>query len=108
MAAGQRGGRRGAISQHASLKQPTGRAQIQTNNIAGHYEAVRHGVGIAPLPTYIGATDDDLVPVLRDEFVIRRSYWLVVPRELIRLARVRAISDALHEIVDRNPDLRAR
>jgi len=87
---------------------PTGRAQIQTNNIAGHYEAVRHGVGIAPLPTYIGATDDDLVPVLRDEFVIRRSYWLVVPRELIRLARVRAISDALHEIVDRNPDLHAR
>ncbi|MCJ0944251.1 LysR family transcriptional regulator, partial [Rhodococcus sp. ARC_M8] len=39
---------------------------------------------------------------------IRRSYWLVVPRELIRLARVRAISDALHEIVDRNPDLHAR
>ncbi|MDA6565781.1 LysR substrate-binding domain-containing protein, partial [Escherichia coli] len=32
---------------------PDFQAQIQTNNIAGHYQAVKHGVGIAPLPSYI-------------------------------------------------------
>ncbi|MGC0366931.1 DNA-binding transcriptional LysR family regulator [Rhodococcus sp. 27YEA15] len=59
------------------------------------------------MPTYIGATDDDLVEVLPEVFLIRRSYWLVVPRELIRLTRVRAITDALLEIVDTNPELTA-
>ncbi|WP_213575185.1 LysR family transcriptional regulator [Rhodococcus sp. USK13] len=85
---------------------PDFRAQIQTNNIAGHYQAVKHGVGIAPLPSYIGAPDDDLVPVLRDEFIAHRTYWLVVPRELTRLARVKAITEALYSIVDGNPELR--
>lgn len=86
---------------------PDFQAQIQTNNIAGHYQAVKHGVGgIAPLPSYIGALDEDLVPVLRDDFIAHRTYWLVVPRELTRLARVKAITEALYSIVDGNPELR--
>ncbi|MFR9774143.1 LysR family transcriptional regulator [Nocardia sp. SC052] len=86
---------------------PECRAHIQTNNITGHYQAVKHGIGIAPLPSYIGAFDDDLVPVLNDEFLAQRTYWLVVPRELTRLARVRAITDLLYSIVKNNPELRA-
>ncbi|ELB90776.1 LysR family transcriptional regulator [Rhodococcus wratislaviensis IFP 2016] len=86
---------------------PDSRAHIQTNNIAGHYQAVKHGVGIAPLPSYIGALDDDLVAVLPGEFVAHRTYWLVVPRELTRLARVKAITEALYEIVAKNPELRS-
>ncbi|QSE72324.1 LysR family transcriptional regulator [Rhodococcus sp. PSBB049] len=86
---------------------PENRAHVQTNNITGHYQAVRHGVGIAPLPTYIGNADPDLVAVLPDKFVAERTYWLVVPRELARLARVRAIIDVLLDIVAENPELRA-
>ncbi|MEN0136866.1 MAG: LysR family transcriptional regulator [Rhodococcus sp. (in: high G+C Gram-positive bacteria)] len=85
---------------------PDFRAQIQTNNIAGHYQAVKHGVAIAPLPSYIGALDEDLVPILRDDFIAHRTYWLVVPRELTRLARVKAITEALYSIVEENPELR--
>ncbi|MFF2115651.1 LysR family transcriptional regulator [Rhodococcus sp. ACS1] len=85
---------------------PDFQAQIQTNNIAGHYQAVKHGVGIAPLPSYIGALDEDLVPILTDDFIAHRTYWLVVPRELTRLARVKAITEALYSIVDDNPELR--
>ena len=85
---------------------PDFQAQIQTNNIAGHYQAVKHGVGIAPLPSYIGALDEDLVPILTGDFIAHRTYWLVVPRELTRLARVKAITEALYSIVDGNPELR--
>ncbi|MDV8070601.1 LysR family transcriptional regulator [Rhodococcus sp. IEGM 1366] len=84
---------------------PRCRAQIQTNNIAGHYQAVKSGVGVAPLPTYIGAFDPDLVEVLSDQFIAHRTYWLVVPRDLARLSRVKAVSDALFSIVAANSEL---
>lgn len=86
---------------------PGTRAQLQTNNIAGHYLAARSGVGIAPLPEYIGGNDDQLVPVLIDEFRAERTYWLAVPRALARLARVNVMMDAIHHAVDENPALRA-
>ncbi|WP_040509595.1 LysR family transcriptional regulator [Gordonia soli] len=85
---------------------PGVRARVQANNIAGHREAVRAGLGIAPLPTYIGKTLPDVVTVLDEEFVAERNYWLVVPRELIRLARISEIVHSLHRIVADNPYLR--
>jgi len=34
---------------------PRAHARVQTNNISGHHAAARAGLGIVPLPTYIGA-----------------------------------------------------
>lgn len=85
---------------------PNFHAQIQTNNITGHYLAARSGLGIAPLPTYIGESDDSLSVVLPDQFVVERTYWLVVPRELARLARVRVVTDLLKSIVAEHPQLK--
>ena len=72
---------------------------IQTNNITGHWLAARSGLGIAPLPTYIGEPDETLRPVLADEFCVRRCYWLVVPADLARLARVTAVVEFLRTVV---------
>jgi len=85
---------------------PQCRAQVQTNNIAGHYWAVKNGLGIAPLPTYIAAMDADLTEVLPARLVAPRTYWLVVPRELAKLARVRAISEALNQMITQTPGMR--
>ncbi|MEV5650758.1 LysR family transcriptional regulator [Nocardia sp. NPDC052254] len=84
---------------------PGARIKMQTNNITGHLQAARNGLGIAPLPTYIGGTDDTLVEVLGAEFVAHRGYWLVVPRDLARLARVREFITGLRRIIDVNPHL---
>lgn len=75
------------------------RARVQTTNIAGHHRAARAGVGIAPLPTYIGDGDDTLTRLLPGEFAVSRRYWEVVPREISRLARVRALRSTLDRIV---------
>lgn len=83
------------------------RARLQANGIAGHREAVLAGLGIAPLPTYIGENLPGAAVVLGDEFVVERGYWLVVPRELVRMARISEIVDALGRIVADNPHLRA-
>lgn len=85
---------------------PGVQAHLQINNIAGHYQAVKSGVGVAPLPSYIGDVDDELVRVLSEDFLAERTYWLVVPRALARLARITAITDAVHAAVESNPALR--
>jgi hypothetical protein len=59
------------------------------------------------LPAYIGNGDERLVRVLPDSFNVRRLYWLVVPRELERLERVRTVCAFLQETVDNHPDLSA-
>ncbi len=82
-----------------------GRAQIQTNNITGHWLAARSGLGIAPLPSYIGEPDDTLVRVVAEHFSIERTYWIAVPRELTGLARVKAVDELLSNVVAEHPHL---
>lgn len=68
---------------------PDHSAKIQINNITGHWRATVAGLGISPLPSYIGDADDSLVPVLPDKVSVQRRYWIVIPRGLQRLRRVR-------------------
>nr|WP_296771711.1 LysR family transcriptional regulator [Rhodococcus sp. (in: high G+C Gram-positive bacteria)] len=84
-----------------------GRAQIQTNNITGHWLAARSGLGIAPLPSYIGEPDATLVRVVAEQFSIERTYWVAVPRELTGLARVKAVDDLLRDVVSAAPHLQS-
>lgn len=86
---------------------PEGRARIQTNNITGQWIAARSGVGIAPLPSYIGEPDGDLTPVLPGVVSVERTYWTVVPRELTGLARVKVVDDFLRSVVNDEEHLSA-
>ncbi|RMB79672.1 LysR family transcriptional regulator [Streptomyces shenzhenensis] len=83
------------------------RLMVQTNNITGHYTAARQGLGIAPLPTYIGDAEPGLVRVLPRDFTVTRTYWVVIPKDLVRLGRVNAIGALLKQIVDDSEHLRA-
>ncbi|QTI69896.1 LysR substrate-binding domain-containing protein [Gordonia polyisoprenivorans] len=74
---------------------PDHRTRIQTNNLAGQCEACAAGLGIAVLPEYLGSADRRLTRVLAQQVSLKRSYWLVVPRELQRLPRIRAVSSTL-------------
>ncbi|OZD59699.1 LysR family transcriptional regulator [Rhodococcus sp. 06-1460-1B] len=86
---------------------PDGRAQIQTNNITGQWIAARSGVGIAPLPSYIGEPDDTLIPVLPGLVSVERTYWTVIPRELTGLARVKVVDDFIGSVVAEEPHMHA-
>ncbi len=84
---------------------PRARARVQTNNIAGHHAAARAGLGIVPLPTYIGGEDPELTEVLGQSLHARRCYWLVVPHESARLWRVRETAEAITALVREHPRL---
>ena len=47
---------------------------------------------------YTGDADRRLVRVLADTVTVNRTYWLVVPRDIRRLARVRAVVEILRGI----------
>lgn len=87
---------------------PRAHARLQTNNITGQHSAARAGLGVALLPTYIGGADPELVGVLPEELRVGRTYWLVVPRDLTELLRVREITQALHVLVAAHPHLTTR
>jgi DNA-binding transcriptional LysR family regulator len=80
---------------------------IQTNNITGQWMAAVAGLGVAVLPSFIADPDSRLVRVLEESVAIRRTYWLAVPRELQRLARIRVARQELKELVLEHPYLEA-
>ncbi|WP_371851594.1 hypothetical protein [Rhodococcus koreensis] len=67
---------------------PGHRTRIQTNNITGQWTATAAGLGVSA-PLYVGDPDPTLVRILPEEVTVLRKYWLIVPRELQRRARVR-------------------
>lgn len=80
-------------------------ARLQCNNITGQAQAAISGLGIAPLPTYIGERDPRLIPVLPESFSVPRTYWMIAPETNLPLRRVQAAAEAVRELVGRHPDL---
>jgi DNA-binding transcriptional LysR family regulator len=77
-----------------------GAPYLQSTNMTVHWKAAKAGIGIALLPHYVAGCDDDLFPVISRVF--RQSYWLALPREHARLARVRAVVSFIDQAVSEN------
>lgn len=72
---------------------------VRINSVTGHWQAALSGMGIAPLPCYVGDQDQRLVSLLRDDVELWGEYWLAVPREYLILSRVNAVIDLLDDVV---------
>jgi DNA-binding transcriptional LysR family regulator len=72
---------------------------FSSSSINAQYAMVRAGAGLAILPQFIGAQDPTLHPVLGEDASIKRSFWIVVHRDLSKVARVRAVIDWLTALV---------
>ncbi|MFM6854149.1 MAG: LysR family transcriptional regulator [Sphingopyxis sp.] len=68
---------------------------FSSSSINVQHAMTRAGCGIAVLPHFIGRQDAQLVPILPDDVAINRSFWLVVHKDLRRVARVSAVIDWL-------------
>jgi DNA-binding transcriptional LysR family regulator len=74
------------------------RFSFRTGSQTTQAAAARAGYGIALLPRYVAAGDQGLVQVSRGERLPERELWLLVPRDLTKVPRVRAVVDYLVEI----------
>ena len=72
-------------------------AVFSTNPASGRLAAARAGVGIALVPCMVAETVDDVVRVLPDEAIPTIDLWLLVHRDLARLAKVRVVLDFIHD-----------
>ncbi|MFK4146588.1 LysR family transcriptional regulator [Streptomyces sp. NPDC004065] len=72
---------------------------IQTNSISAQINAAQRGMGLAFLPTYIGASTPGLVRLRGMDRTVPHSYWLLVPNNFERLARVMTVTRLLQQLV---------
>ncbi len=70
---------------------------LRSTSVSMLLEACRAGLGVAMLPDIFAARDPTLVPL--DALCVQRErpVWLVMHREMARVARVRAVADFLAE-----------
>jgi DNA-binding transcriptional LysR family regulator len=72
---------------------------FSSSSINVQHALARTGAGMAVLPHFIGKQDTGLQSVLAQEVDIGRSFWLVVHRDLRKVARIAAVIDWLDHLV---------
>ena len=72
---------------------------FSSNSLRSQLHAVKKGVGLGLLHSFIARNHEDLVPVLPNLVNIKREYWLVVHENLYNLQRIKAVTSFLGEIL---------
>jgi DNA-binding transcriptional LysR family regulator len=85
---------------------PTARLAILTNTMSAQVEATAQGLCLGYLPTWVGDAVEGIVRVEGIDVSMPNSYWLVVPTQFARLARVRAITRCIVDLVTDHHGLR--
>lgn len=78
---------------------------FRSNSNEAQAAAARAGFGVAMLPRYMGDTDKKLRRVNWGAVHPARELWLLSPRELTRVPRVRAVLEAIAEVVTTHRNL---
>jgi DNA-binding transcriptional LysR family regulator len=86
---------------YLSRQVPHATIGFRTNGFVNQYVAARAGLGIALLPVYLAADDNDVVPVLGRLSDLVTEMWIVTHRSLKDTARVRSFMDDVGDGVKR-------
>ena len=78
---------------------------FSSNSLRSQLYAVKKGVGLGLLHSFIAKNETDLIPILPDLINIKREYWIVVHENLYNLKRIKAVSSFLNEILDIEKDI---
>ncbi len=78
---------------------PTARVVYRSNSLLGLFEAAKRGMGIAPLPCFLGDQETGLQRLLDPHEELASELWLLSHPDLRRTARVRALMDFLAEAI---------
>ena len=66
------------------------------------YQFIASGGGLGVLPYFMVGEDPRLVRVLPEQIFFTRTYWLLIPIDLHRLASVRALEKVIISLVKEN------
>lgn len=80
-------------------------SQFQSSTVLAQYEFIANGGGVGVLPHFMAWRDKRLVPVFTDQHCFVRSYWLLIPHELRRMASIRSLQNFILELAYDNQPL---
>ena len=72
---------------------------FSSNSLRSQLQAVKNGVGLGLLHSFIAKKENDLIPILSNYINIKREYWIVVHENLHNLQRIKAVTTFLTEIL---------
>lgn len=72
---------------------------FRSNSLKAQLNAVRQGIGISLLHTFIARKENDLEVILENSISINKEYWVVIHEDLIKLKRVRVVLEFFSEII---------
>jgi len=75
---------------------------FRSSSIAAQQAAVAGGLGYGTLHAFAADGDPRLQRVLADSVEVKRSYWLIFPRQAQRVPRIRAVAEFLTSLVQQN------
>ena len=81
------------------------KTSFASTNLLAQLNATRAGAGICVLPFFMLECEPDLVPVLQEEVMIMRTFWLVIHADLANTQRVRVTSNFIAEQVEKSRKL---
>jgi len=79
---------------------PAASVVYRSNSLLGLFEAAKRGMGIAPLPCFLGDPERGLRRLIEPPEALASELWLLSHPDLRRTARVRALMDFLSEAID--------
>ncbi len=72
-----------------------GSAKFATDNLINHLAAVKSGLGLMALPTYVAADSPEIRPVLVEKFYPNLDVWILTHKDLAQVERIRCLVDFL-------------
>ena len=81
------------------------RPRAKSSSIRAQQSLIRSGAGLGVLPYFMAEGEADLVRVLPDEVVLRRTFWLSVHQDLNANSRIRVVRQWLIDLVGRRQGL---
>ena len=73
---------------------------FRSNNLQAQLNAVKQGVGIAFLHSFIAKNEKELDVILKENINLTREYWIIIHEDLINLKRIKVAVDFIINVFD--------
>lgn len=81
---------------------PPDRVVFRSTSVIAHYTAALQGCALAVLPCFLAAQDPRLFPVLEDQVLLTKSFWLYCHEDQRHLRRVQETWEHIRAAADAN------
>ena len=71
----------------------------ESNSLRSQYLAIKNGLGLGLIHSFIASNDDFLESVLPDSINIKREYWINIHENSYQFKRIKAVTKFLVDIM---------